>query len=497
MSRRVALGCIVVLLLGGPSFAQPIAGGARTVDYPIDGVTLGNGWFSSAGSKAPGRCILFETRADDAQDQSMRFIQVRDKDSLMQSLEVSAEFQAKALFASASGKAEFAKRLEIRNDLLSISVQATVRQGASFVDAPKNGGFVRLAPQMLKLIKQRPEDFYRTCGDSFVAAIHSGAQLSALLTFLTTSRDEQQTIRANVTGSYSGLNATASMSSTLKQYSEHSRLEIVYHLAGGSGTPFPVSETELFERIRSLPEAASKAAQKWRLTLQRYDSLPEWPLSRGDWKLSEIEEAARQYYRLATLYYNVSTIIQNNPDYVLGFGSSLESVKRVQDDLRRHMDSLIRGLRQCMFEQQAHCAVDATDLISDYEIRYKLPVKADSFELSTTLAKERERAASLSRSMDSLPDTIDVPVPVPAAHVIRIPNAQKQAMRAQLENARASVGSLEARYPDALRAAIFEQWIDRPSLDRCLLEPTGPLCLSQALLDDYRAKINAFVVGSS
>src|SRR6478672_4698587 len=92
----------VLILLAAPAAAQPVFV-THTADYPIDGATLGDGWFSPAGLKASGRCILFEEKVDRAQDSSMRFTQVRDKDSLMQSLEVSAEFEAKAIIGRASG----------------------------------------------------------------------------------------------------------------------------------------------------------------------------------------------------------------------------------------------------------------------------------------------------------------------------------------------------------------------------------------------------------
>ena len=140
MINRFACAFVIVGLFALRAEGQVVPP-TRSVDYPLDGAVLGNGWFSAAGAKTPGRCVEFEARSDPAQDQFMRFTQVRDKDSLMQALDVSAEFQAKTAFGvAASGKAEFAKRVEVRNEMLSIAVQATVRQGAQFADAKGDVG---------------------------------------------------------------------------------------------------------------------------------------------------------------------------------------------------------------------------------------------------------------------------------------------------------------------------------------------------------------------
>jgi hypothetical protein len=493
----------LLLLLPAAAMAQIPISSSRIADYPLDGVSLGGGWLSVAGTKTLGRCIIFQPRIDPAQDQSMTFVSVRDKDSLMQALEVSAEFQAKTAFgAGASGKAEFAKRVEIKSDFLSISVQATVRQGAQFVDAPNGSGSVRLTDEMAALARRSPEQFLSVCGDSFVASLQAGAQLSALLTFKTTSREEQETIRASVSGSYIAVSASASVSNTLKTYSERNQLEIVYHHAGGSGSPLPVTEAELLDRIRALPSDAAAAPQNWSLGLRRYDTLPNWPRNRSDWKLGEIESAARQYYRLATIYYDLFDILAERDKYYIGFGASLGSLKKLQDEIQAHMDSLSRGLHACMLEGSQNCVLEPSDMTADYEFRLQLPVRKGSFSSSTLLEGQRSTVASLRGTVAALPDTISIRIPragggfppITGFDTMAIENPGKKAKAQELVNAERALTTLEERFLPALREAVFKHWIEGAAIDRCLREPRSSLCLSQAAMDAYRGKVDKFVL---
>ena len=83
------------------------------VDYPVDGVDLGQGWHRESVSKAVATCIEFAVVEDTGQEQSMELSVVHDNSALMDALDVSAEAEFKSIGYSASGKARYAKETEV------------------------------------------------------------------------------------------------------------------------------------------------------------------------------------------------------------------------------------------------------------------------------------------------------------------------------------------------------------------------------------------------
>src|SRR5467141_1648387 len=113
---------------------------SRTVDYPPDGVSLGQGWDSLRDGKVQGRCIEFGVEQAGGQVARVQTIRIFDSDSLRRSINLSYSASASANFsvgadASASVKSSFVSTSEVSSQFLSLLVKGEIQNGVAFVSA--------------------------------------------------------------------------------------------------------------------------------------------------------------------------------------------------------------------------------------------------------------------------------------------------------------------------------------------------------------------------
>ena len=418
----------------------------RVIDYPLDGVVLGNGWVAAKAVKTAGLCIEFQEVADLAEDRTLDLSRVLDKEQLNRELNVSVEFQIKALGAGGSAKAKYARSLEVKNEALNLAIIARVQQGARFVSAKPSVGAVRLNSDALQLAKTNLREFVVRCGDAFVAAIQGGGELNALLSFSIASREERESVSASMAASGMTWSGSVKMSQTMKQYRESERLKILMHSSGGSGVPIPANETELLERLRNLPADAKAAPKPFSITLGRYDHLPNWPKATlPAVRFAEMEALVGQWQRFSSLYIDMFSVLQKPDDYIFRSALTLDSVRAMQDELRvQHLPRLQARIEECLNGQS--CETPAQDAILDYEFRARLPVREGSFQEDIRLGELR---ALLSKSKVQFAQT-------PATVLIGLnqkPNPKKADLAKRISNVEKQIEQGEARFGEALATA--------------------------------------------
>ena len=231
---------------GGGSSGVPSSGifpaphQTRVIEYPVEGVDLGQGWHREGVRRAIATCIHFAAREDTGQEQSMELSVITDSSALMDKLDISAEAQFKSIGFSVSGKARYAKDTEVRSSSLNVLAYATVMNGVEYV-APVEGGQresrIDLTPHYRDLARRDRVAFEQECGDGFVAAVHSGAELTAMLSFTETSRTVRTDIEAAMSGSGWGFSAEGRASSKMQEAAKAGTLRVTYYQTGGSGSP--------------------------------------------------------------------------------------------------------------------------------------------------------------------------------------------------------------------------------------------------------------------
>jgi hypothetical protein len=389
---------------GGPSGVRPsgiIPGPhqTRVFEYPVEGVDLGQGWDREGVRKAIATCIHFAAREDTGQEQSMELSVVNDSSALMDKLDVSAEAQFKSIGYSVSGKAKYAKDTEVRSGSLNVLAYAKVTNGVAYV-APQDGGSeqsrIDLTPYYRDLARRDRVAFEQECGDGFVAAVHSGAELTAMLSFAETSTTARSAIEAAMSGSGWGFSAEGRASSTMQKAASAGTLRVTFYQTGGSGSPIPTSQDGFVSAIERLPALAAADAYNYQIRVQSYQSLPGYPGGQPEKHDSFRQTLATSYGRLLTLH----GVVIETLEAIEQAGVSVRRYADAHDDqapsaFRARMqalhDELVSKLRQireiadnCAFYDEdmgppdtpaIRCTLSADlDLRNDYAYRLRLPV---------------------------------------------------------------------------------------------------------------------------
>jgi hypothetical protein len=362
------------------------------VEYPVEGVDLGQGWHREGVSKAVATCIDFTSREDTGQEQSMQLTVVTDSSALMETLDVSAEAQFKAISFSVSGKARYAKDTDVRSNSLNVLAHARVMNGVEYVAPAARGaqqGRIDLTLHYRDLARRDRVAFEQECGDGFVAALYSGAELTAMLSFDESSTTKRTEIEAAMSGSGWGFSAESKAMTEMKTAASSKKLRVTFYQTGGSGSPIPTTQEGFVGAIEHLPMLAAKDPYNYRILVQSYRSLPGYPSGTTDERDEFRQVLATSYGRLLTLRLAAIEALEAPGSYVDSHAD--QSRPAMQKRMQTLHDELVTKLR-CIrgladsytyydedMGPRETLAVPCTlttdlDLRNDYEYRLRLPV---------------------------------------------------------------------------------------------------------------------------
>lgn len=487
----------------------------RVVDYPPDHpVRLGYGWNDSLGRPTLRSCLSATAEAQDdaGQTKDMHMKQVEDRDSLMRALEISTEVRARAIAATVTAKANFAKQVKIEGQSINLSLYARVRNPTRFVvpgkssdrlrypagrglfgeqlarQVPDVGGIITtggeaidLHPAMAKLATTNPQEFIKQCGTSFVSAVHSGAEVSAVFLFRSNSRSEQETLTVSLSGSGWGVHISGSLKDQTKKFSEKKQLEIHYHQSGGSGDPLPTSYDGLIAQVEDLPKLAAKDPKAYALTLHSYAILPSAPKSLTTAEIPPFEVVAKQYYRFQTVWDTIGGILAKDEAYILGGGFDTDSLEGLQDQLREKVSALAALASTCIGDP-TKCKVHDDLKTSDYTYLVQLPVFKGSFDEDVARAKREKEMAALDGTIAKLEARKKKCSGLGAKNCIEtLTRALNTSHAKQKQLSQAQAAAL-ADWRTAVRAEVLDFWVRRTSKARCDIALHEPDCLSNAAI---------------
>jgi hypothetical protein len=465
----IALLSIVII---SPISAQT-ATAVRNVDYPIFEVPLGNGWVTRTGEKTTGVCIEFQKRSDGYQEQFFSFNRVLDKEQFSKSLEISAAFRARTLLGSSvSAKARFAQQIDIRSESLSMALLGKVRKGAEFAAPSAITGDIRLTKDALGWLKTNPVLFNNVCGDSYVAVIYRGAEISAIMSFTSIYADQRTEISAQLKGSFLGFKAEGNFAQKVRQITDNQNVQISFHATGRpEKEPIPTDIDGMLRAVQTLP---SNANYPYTMDLASYKALSNWPGGTISIKYAELENLVDQYQKFETLYFDLREIIQNSSYYIFGQqGITLDSIKILQDTLRvEHLPSLKKAINNCVNDSADSCKIPQKDKIRDYEFRMKLPVRVRSFDIDKQLSDLQALRAEIKEKI-SVTQNQD----------------EKNRLSTLFDDYGKRMDGLFPQYTNAFANAVYTQWIQDANFARCSNNAISSDCLTNQELSSYRSRI--------
>ncbi len=484
------------------------------LDYPRDGALLRIGWNTNESHKAPATCIGAGTHDDTGQETFLDLTNVIDNANLTRQFNLSVSASYNAAIAAGSAKYKYAKSVEITDDKDYFAAEAQVLNGVHYVVPPQfsesskippesarpgvftassvaaDGTKIDLLPYYAQMATQDYTRFLRTCGDSFVSAIHDGGEVTARLQFDVHSIKEKETINKEVSGSYSGLSVSVNADSTLESYQKSSRLKILYYKSGGSGDPLAVDKGGLLDTIKSLAASAKVSPHAFVITVERYETLPSWPEGAQGAVYVDLQHLHDQYAQLKTLF-DISDFIKRQPsEFIMNRGVSLKSLEDTQDTLKARLASIDRHINDCLAGQASACQLSGEDAIPDYAYRISFPVRSNSFDEDAQLNANRGVLPNLRSDLAGLKQRCMTQLIARRGQISACDvQGEITSKASQITALEKAIADAEANYPAFLRNAIADQWIRFPVSVRCHLDVHSPNCIDNAKQEEWISKI--------
>ncbi len=376
----------------------------RTEEIPVQGVELGQAWNAEDSAPLPNRCIEFSPVQSLGQVSSVELSEVEDQSEVMENLDISASASVSTAFGSANASAEFASSSDISKSSTYYSLHAKVQNGLIYVGPYTGMGPVRynfpatteaetgpadpdIPPHSYRLPKLESlghldkkdlweslrltetaqglidgsgegasgadmKAFRDLCGDRFVYAIASGAEVQGIISHTTLDSTSNQLISASLEAKYSGGFASGDVSSTVKTDTEtaisNSNLTISFMQNGGAAGILPASQEAFQQKLETLPREALAAPVFTELYTLPYSVISGFNTSEA----SVAAERGRRFLdRLADQYHEIQTLYDGylselNAPFVYVPIHDLDSARKKADDLRsvlHYLDSIFRG----------------------------------------------------------------------------------------------------------------------------------------------------------
>ena len=416
---------------GSASYRPPPTASVEIVEVPDTGIRLGWGWNSVDHEPVPNICVQFVEGNEPAQTRYMSMSEVSDSYELMDGFGMSAAASVKTIGYSVSGKAKFAKDLNITGFSSNFVMNATVENGVRFAaPVPANakagaaeassvserGGRqaeIRLTPEALKLAgKHDSSEFRHLCGDSFVSAVYSGAKLTGVITIETKSRDERKSFSAELAGAGWGARLSANMDQSKGTKNENRRIDVSIFQTGGRGDEIPVTRADLLEKLKLLSKIAAEAPKDFHMAVMPYETLSNWPAASLLVEENEYDQLASFWGSYNTIYDEIQHVLDHRENFSAATmtagcvkidasrplsAQQIERLERVQDEVRDALLRLQRFAQYCA-TLESGCEFPEGQFRSPYAYRTQLPLSVESRRAELLRLIELERVGQAART---------------------------------------------------------------------------------------------------
>lgn len=358
---------------------------AVLLEFPVENpVSLGTGWNFVENKKSLQSCIAHDVSSLNFQDRRAQLSVVEDHEALADALDVSVTAKYRAVLSNFSASARFVTSTKFEARSTHVAIMAEVDEGPQFVvptavdnassDVEQQIKNVRLLPEFVDLASNDIDEFFRQCGQGFVAVIHSGARINAVLTFSNTNRKEHEAISLSLSGGGGGASFSASFQRTMDSFSQAERFNVSYLGLGGAADTIPLSKEGLISAVEELPTVSAAAPRPFTMVVQRYEDLPNWPSVIVPSELSDAELLANTYWRLFTLQSYVREALFDD-GWLLILDADRDRVLELDLEIQSEMQTVKDALWACVMDDT--CAADRWRDWNDYAMRSRLPFKGN------------------------------------------------------------------------------------------------------------------------
>ncbi|MDW3048598.1 ATPase [Vibrio sp. Vb1554] len=286
-------------------FGVPIYPTEYVVDFPREGVVLGQGWQMDNMKKTPATCIQFSDGSVGGQNATVSAIKVFSSEQLKRETTTSLNASAKGSYggfsASASYKSSLAKKSNVESSFDTRLLKAEVIDGVDFVQprssSDEASGDIRLSQFALGLLeddKGSLQKFREYCGDVFVSAIERGAEMyvvsnqSNYSAFKSVAAQKSASVGGSYLGSGGSVEGSSSSLSSALNVSKNS--EFNYYHSAHRGLYIPSSIEEVSQALRILGDSSDQNKSfPFRVQLTSYTELPDFNKAINELKVPMVD----------------------------------------------------------------------------------------------------------------------------------------------------------------------------------------------------------------
>lgn len=467
---------------------------AQKEGIPESGVELGWGWNTRTGSVVSNRCVEFAPVQATGQRANLSMREVSDKSDVMDSLGVSASVSVSAIFgASGSAHASFAKESRVSSTSTSLLLRATIENGVLFAGPRQDPTKARRAfpsiagdgqpvppsldwKQWQQAASEQARDevvltswakdvlgkgglkaFVRHCGDSFVSAIYSGAELLAITTFSATNSTAKEKITAALKAHYGVVQVSADAKREQEKTLSSTSIDVSYMQVGGGSGILPTTREQLVAKLEGLAAEAAQSPKFHAMEITPYDRLASWPADSIPAEDPGVDDTIANYYwALTSLNDDIQSVLDHSGDYLPGAGLSVTELRALQDR--------VNGLRADIYQVARFGRTGA-------------PARTFSFQSEQLVALDSQAHAPFSPAWmrNSFVPKLEESAPERNVNLLRLnlPLPKSAALANAASTAR----------------AVVEHYVGRQSKRICARDPSDSECLSNEQLKSLEDRV--------
>jgi len=281
------------------------------IDYPDQGVVLGQGYSLVVDEPTQGVCVDFVPVQDPSQEVSYRFEQVTSHSTINSSSRIHASGSLKMALVKASAKLDFYSKENFSIDTTKFLLTADITNSSLFAGpsfAYKQGATIANVSNIPEAVRKGAVDSIlraaapsgsaenvgvkfknaglrnniKHCGQGYVAAIVSGAEVDAFLTFSKSDAEAVAEVKAGIKATIGGIfSVSGSLAQNQQAIERNERTEVNVYRSGGRAADFAYTVDALRTSLQKLPTDAAAHPKPIRIGILPYSKLDDSPLSGG------------------------------------------------------------------------------------------------------------------------------------------------------------------------------------------------------------------------
>lgn len=272
--------------------------------YPIEGVSLGQGWDLVTGRRTQGTCIEGGSEVEiPGSSSTTQYKYLFDREQIYNSLGLTASASYGGFGWSASVSTSFSETsLADRARTRILSTTLVDKGGIQISPSPERMFGIRLSDQAGKLLDNAggADKFRKLCGDGFVLAIRRGGQLDVIYELKTALSEYSSAFNLSMSASGYGASANMTLDKTRRDTLNSDDTSIRLVQSGGVLSS-PTTKESLVAKIENYPNFEKGAAAPYRIVVWPYSMLPNWKSGSKSLSLMNARAFFMRYQRLMDL----------------------------------------------------------------------------------------------------------------------------------------------------------------------------------------------------